>query len=219
MARWPKDLEGAVLPNGWRVTVVETPRPYVEQTWFHLYALDAHGHRSREALFSGLFSAGRASEHIAGWVDGTLYDTLSFPCGDHPVALGEEVLLEAARLLGRLVPPGGRLWLAYETFDRPSELHERTQQDLARGVPLALTPIGLLLVASGCWAGLRDWYIPEGGREGPRKLQGNKPLHAEHAQRRRRELLREVEAFVRQHATDAEIARRATLLRQLLAGG
>lgn len=217
MAQRPKDLEGAVLPNGWRVTVVETPRPYIEQAWFDLYAVDQHGHRSREPLFSGLFSAGRTSEGIAGWVDGTLYDRVSFPCTDSQTLVDETTLYETARLLGRLVPPGGRLWLAYETFEHEGALHAQTQRELAQGIPPALTPLGLLLVAAGCEAGIRDWYIPEGGREGPRKLQGNKPLDPAHAERRRRELLQAAETFVRQHPSNAEIASRFTRLRQLLA--
>lgn len=213
----PKELDGAVLPNGWQLTVVETPRPYIEQAWFDLYAVDEHSHRSREPLFSGLFSAGRASEGIAGWVDGTLYDRVSFLCAESSV--DETTLRETARLLGHLVPPGGRLWLAYETFEQEGALHAQTRRELAKGIPPALTPLGLLLVAAGCWAGIRDWYIPEGGREGPRKLQGNKPLNPVHAERRRHELLQEVETFVRQHPSDVEIASRFMQLRQLLADG
>ena len=63
-------------------------------------------------------------------------------------------------------------------------------------MPLVTTPIGYLLFCADCWIGIRDWDIPEGGREGPRKLQGNKALDAEHAQRRAQEIVPRLEEFV-----------------------
>ncbi len=218
MSARPLDLQGAALPGGLRLAVVETPRPYAEQRWFELFLENTHGRRSREPLFAGLFSAGRPSETIAGWVDGTLYDQFSWGASERQEGVAESVLYRVAGLLGTLVPPGGRLWLAYETFERQGMLHTKTERELARGVPPALTPVGLLLVAAGCWAGIRDWYIPEGGMEGPRKLQGNKPLDAAHAEARRRQLLEEVEAFLRQNSPGDDLRRRGDLCRRLLTG-
>ncbi|MDQ7030169.1 MAG: DUF1122 family protein [Ardenticatenia bacterium] len=214
----PTELQGAAVPGGYHLAVVETPRPFAEQRWFELTLEDAHGRQAREPLFVGLFSAGRPADHIAGWVDGTLYDRISWAPQEEHVTVAEEVLHRVSALLGRLVPPGGRLWLAYETFERPGPLHTRTERELTQGVPPAITPVGVLLVAAGCWAGIRDWYIPEGGMEGPRKLQGNKPLNTAHAETRRRQLLKDVETFLQRGLPDGDVRRRAELCRRLLTG-
>ena len=55
----------------------------------------------------------------------------------------------------------------YESRPRTS-----TARALAAGVPPVATPLGALLFDLGCGVAFRDWYISEGGREGPRKLQG-----------------------------------------------
>jgi len=82
------------------------------------------------------------------------------------------------RMLGSLLPPGGHLMVEYES---PSQ--QATERILGLGYPLAASPLGCLLLAAGCLS-LRDWYIAEGGREGPRKLQGFKPLDVEQGRER-----------------------------------
>ncbi len=42
----------------------------------------------------------------------------------------------------------------------------------------------------------RDWYIPEGGREGPRKLQGFKPWNDEIAREKTQALRKRLSDFV-----------------------
>lgn len=50
-----------------------------------------------------------------------------------------------------------------------------TERALRHWVPPAATPLGLALLQAGCrW--FKDWYFPEGGREGGTKLQGALPL-------------------------------------------
>ena len=48
---------------------------------------------------------------------------------------------------------------------------------------------------AGCRS-YRDWYISEGGREGPRKLQGFKPLNDEIAREKTAKLRAEVERLL-----------------------
>jgi hypothetical protein len=48
---------------------------------------------------------------------------------------------------------------------------------------------------AGCRS-FRDWYISEGGREGPRKLQGFKPLDEAIARERTAALRRQVEELL-----------------------
>jgi hypothetical protein len=107
--------------------------------------------------------------------------------------------------------------VAYEAFHVDAPLLRRTQEALRRGVPPLATPIGELLFHADCWLGIRDWYIPEGGREGHRKLQGNKALNAAHRQRRAAEAVQELLAFLEQTGTadDAltrEARRRSTTI-------
>lgn len=175
------------------------PLNWVEQAKFDLYLEDTASRSSLTPVFSGLYSAGRPSAYIAGWIDGVYYDEVRFPPGT-----GSETLdLTAAELdgslmasLGRLIPAGGRMWLAYEVFAGEGKVHRATRRALALGIPLIATPAGYLLYQAGCWCGLRDWYIPEGWREGPRKLQGNKPVDDAHARRRAIETVAVLRAFL-----------------------
>jgi hypothetical protein len=95
------------------------------------------------------------------------------------------------RFLGQLIPPGGHLMVEYE-----SEGQRLTERMLTLGVSPVATPLGYLLFLSGCGASFRDWYISEGGREGPRKLQGFKPLDEEDACRKARSMAEELRRFL-----------------------
>jgi hypothetical protein len=52
-----------------------------------------------------------------------------------------------------------------------------------------------MMFAAGCIA-FTDWYISEGGREGPRKLQGFMAVNDRHVQQRSREMLLDLEVFM-----------------------
>lgn len=166
---------------------------FFDQRHFALYLSDV-------LVFRGLYNAGRPSIHVPTWIDGEFVEN----------ALDETIAEEIARRLGALIAPGGRLWFAYETFEDDGELARETRAALAARVPLIATPMGWLLFCAGCWAGMRDWDIPEGGREGPRKLQGNKPLNNNDAQRCANEIRVALERFVEQTARD-ETGRRAQM--------
>jgi len=66
---------------------------------------------------------------------------------------------------------------------------------LALGYPQVTSPLGYLMFLAGCRS-YRDWYISEGGREGPRKLQGFKPLNEEIRREKEDQLRRELEALL-----------------------
>lgn len=162
-------------------------------------------------IFRGTFSAPVAALNLAGWIDGefieqtrvnkTMVELWNNAC-DNGLAL------EVLRALGATIPPGGRMWLAYERYgEEGASIIETREGSRARVPPLA-TPLGFLLWAADCWLGVRDWHFPEGGREGPRKLQGNKALHREHARQRAREARDELNAFLKQ-PTQNELERRA----------
>lgn len=164
---------------------------FFDQRHFALYLSDA-------LVFRGLYNAGRPSIHVPMWIDGEFVEN----------ALEVTIAEEIAWRLGALIPPGGRLWLAYETFGDEGDLARETRAALTACVPLITTPMGWLLFCAGCWAGMRDWDIPEGGREGPRKLQGNKPLNDDNARRCAAEIKIVLKRFVDRMAHD-EIWQRA----------
>ncbi len=52
----------------------------------------------------------------------------------------------------------------------------------------------------------RDWYISEGGREGPRKLQGFMPLNDEVRREKEERLRQELAEFLSRTSTDAPMS-------------
>ena len=82
-----------------------------------------------------------------------------------------------------------------------------TERALRRRVPPAATPLGLALLGAGCrW--FKDWYFPEGGREGGTKLQGTLPLDEQRRNQAEGELATELRAFLnRGDGDEADIVR------------
>jgi hypothetical protein len=140
---------------------------------FKLYLRDASGTRASRAVAEGIHSAG-GRHGIVPWMD------ISY-CEDHEFREGGSLKghcrLDAMFLdrevfacLGDIVPPGGHLMVSYEG---EQGVHEETMRALEAGIPPAATPLGLLLVLAG-FQYVKDWYLAEGGFEGPRKLWGEK---------------------------------------------
>jgi hypothetical protein len=154
-----------------RTLVLLGPKNNVGSQYFQLFLADTRGALADEPLAQGLYNSGPFPAF--NWVELTRYNSqLEF--GGRTVDLTTEGLdLELLRLLSDLVPPGGHLMVEY---DSPTQ--QPSAQALTRGYPAAASPIGYLMFQVGCRS-YRDWYIPEGGREGPRKLQGFKPWNAE----------------------------------------
>ena len=122
----------------------------------------------------------RGGRGVKGWVEvGDYFPVVHFKGRGLPVEtthLSRENLDRwIFRLLGEGVPPGGHLMFAYEVpYESP--LHRQTQEDLMRGFPPISTAQGELLFHAG-FRLVKDWYLAEGGYEGPRKLWGEKPLN------------------------------------------
>ncbi len=181
------------------------PKNNVGARYFQLYLVHRQGRLSREPLALGLCNSGPFPGY--NWLELTRYHaSVAFD--------GDTLDLAAARLdrrlfllLSELVPPGGHLMVEYE-----SPTQRDSERILTLGYPPVSSPLGYLLFRAGCRS-FRDWYIAEGGREGPRKLQGFKPLDAADAAAKTARLRRELSALLahtpgRQHGEWGRTARR-----------
>ncbi len=74
------------------------------------------------------------------------------------------------RYLGNIIAPGGHLMVSYEGEQM---IHSTTIKSLSMGIPPAATSLGFLIFQGGFQL-IKDWYLSEGGHEGPRKLWGEK---------------------------------------------
>lgn len=160
------------------------PKNAVGSRYFQLFLADAQGRLAEDALALGLFGAGPFPAF--NWVELTQYnESLTF--GGETLDLWEAGLeppLFAA--LSALVPAGGHMMVEYD-----SPTHRPTERILTLRYPQAMSPLGYLLFEAGARS-YRDWYISEGGREGPRKLQAFKPLNETIAREKTDILRREV---------------------------
>jgi hypothetical protein len=196
-------LQGREL-GPYRLIVVLGPKNNVGSQYFQVFLANGEGALADEPLALGLHNSGPYPGF--NWVELTRYNsTLAF--GGEIVDLTEGDLdRELFGMVSELVPPGGHLMVEY---DSPSQA--ASAQALTRGLPAATSPIGFRMFQAGCRS-YRDWYIPEGGREGPRKLQGFKPWNEEIAREKTAALRGEIEAFVR----DAEGAEGDAVQRRAL---
>jgi hypothetical protein len=189
--------------GGVRLIVLLGPKNNVGARYFQLFAADAQGRLSADRLALGMFNAGPYPAF--NWVELTQYEpVVAFDEQQIDIRSGGEDLALFQVLLS-LVPPGGHLMVEYD-----SPFHEATARMLTLGYPPVTTQLGYRLFPAG-ERSYRDWYIPEGGREGPRKLQGFKPLNDEISREKTAALLTAVKAVLaggEGHGEWGEIARR-----------
>lgn len=172
-------LQGRSL-GPFRLLVLAGPKNNVGASYFQLYLVDSAGRLSRRPFAQGLYNRGRYPAY--NWIELVRYDARPAFDGDSVDLAATGLDRQLFRWLGDLLPPGGHIMVEYES---PSQ--RDSERILTLGYPAAASPLGALLLAAGCLS-LRDWYIPEGGREGPRKLQGFKPLTEEQAAQQARAL-------------------------------
>lgn len=192
-------FEGKYL-NGYKIHIEVKKRHYFEQRYFELYLIRDEKIFKPPAFF-GIYSFGRSSLGIKGWIDGDYCENISSDKVNVNLAeLGLDVKL--FKTLGNLIPAGGSMMVSYNMISYESNVHKDTIKALSIGMPPILTPIGYLLFHAGCWAYFRDWYYPEGGNEGPKKLQGFKPINWDDATMRAKEVIRMLEEFVEKKNID-----------------
>lgn len=185
----PAALDGTAVGEDVRLEVWLGPRNAVGAQYFRCYLASDLG-QPVDPVVLGLQAAGRFPGEC--WVEVIEYrNLLGMPDGSSvEVPEGIERLIFGA--LATLVPPGGHLMAEYDSPSRAT-----TARALEGRVPPVATPLGATLRAVGVGDAFRDWYIAEGGREGPRKLQGFRAVDEAHARTRGIEMLAELRAFLR----------------------
>lgn len=163
---------------------------FFEERYFELYLKDKSGRISEKPIVAGLYFAGRG-KWIKPWVEIRYFYSVDFQKGKgkrESVSLSKEGRdLSLFRLLAGLVPPGGHLTVEYQ--------EDETGRALALGIPPAASPLGYLMWQSG-FRWFKNWYFPEGWREGGTKLQGNKPLDEENRRKREEETAEQLQKFL-----------------------
>ena len=182
-------IEGVVVGNGVSLLFEVGPQNKVGSDYFRAFLDSALLGVTTEPVIFGLINRGPFPGY--NWVEvSDSTDLVAVGDGD-TVQVPEGIQLRIVAALGSLVPAGGHLMLEYDSGHRAT-----TARALAANVPPVATPLGAMMFAAGCGVAFTDWYISEGGREGPRKLQGFRAFDAEHETRRSREMLASLEAFM-----------------------
>lgn len=187
-------LHGAALGQ-YRMLALLGPKNNVGSRYYQLWLCDSTGWLSDEPLALGLHNSGPFPAF--NWIELTQYREVLRVAGD-VVDLRTTVLdLPLFEQLALYVPPGGHIMVEY---DSPS--HRATARILTLGYPPLCSPLGYLMFRIGCRS-CRDWYISEGGREGPRKLQGFMPLNDQVRREKEERLRQELAEFLSRTGPDA----------------
>ncbi len=177
------------LPLGpYRVLALLGPKNNVGARYFQLFLVDSGGGMSEEPVAFGLHNSGPYPGY--NWTEVVRYQPSPTIQGGTADIREEGLEEELFRALSGLVPAGGHLMVEY---DSPAQ--KESERILGLDYPPVTSPLGYLMFRAGCRS-FRDWYISEGGREGPRKLQGFKPLNEAIAAERTAALRRQVEELL-----------------------
>ncbi len=137
---------------------------------FKLHLQNPEGLLSAEPVIKGIYSRG-GKDGVKPWLDVDYREELEFRNNEENLSLRQEYLdLKLFKALGTIIPLGGHLMVSYEG---ENNIHKETRQSLSFNIPPAVTPIGYLIFKAGFQL-IKDWYLAEGGFEGPRKLWGEK---------------------------------------------
>ena len=180
-------LHGAPLGQ-YRILALLGPKNNVGSRYYQLWLHDSNGRLSEESLALGLHNSGPFPAF--NWIELTLYREVLHVGGDVVDLRTTGLELTLFEQLSLFVPPGGHIMVEY---DSPS--HRATQRILTLGYPPVCSPLGHLMFRIGCRS-YRDWYISEGGREGPRKLQGFMPLNDDVRREKKERLRAELTEFL-----------------------
>jgi hypothetical protein len=140
---------------------------------FRLYLRDSRGILSSSPVIKGIYSAG-GKDGVKPWMDLEYLEELEFlekkETKDGLILSSNSLDRKLFKYLGNIIPPGGHLMVSYEGEQL---IHINAIKSLSMGIPPAATALGFLIFQGGFQL-IKDWYLSEGGHEGPRKLWGEK---------------------------------------------
>lgn len=140
---------------------------------FKLHLEKAQGLLSQDPVIKGIYSRG-GKDGVKPWLDLDYSEELDFvgkADKEERIILSQKSLDHRLfDILSDIIPPGGHLMVSYEGDQK---IHFDTRKSLSLQVPPAITPLGYLIFKAGFQL-VKDWYLAEGGFEGPRKLWGEK---------------------------------------------
>jgi hypothetical protein len=169
---------------------------------FSLVVKDQSGKLFQPPVVEGICSAG-GKDNVKPWMDITVAEILADGRGRRINLRQTGLMQELFQSLAQLIPPGGHLMVSYEDSN---PVHRETEHALAAGVPPVLTPLGLLLFMSG-FRLVKNWYLSEGGHEGPRKLWGEKPPDKSWSWRWDQTTARELQQYLKDHRRTEALAK------------
>ena len=189
----------------YRLLVLLGPKNNVGSRYFQLFLADTSGRLGDAPLALGLHNSGPFPAY--NWIELTQYRPVQRFAGRVSDLAAEGLDRMLFEMLSELVPPGGHMMVEY---DSPGQ--RVSERMLTHGYPPVASPLGFLMFLAGCRS-YRDWYISEGGREGPRKLQCFKPLNKDIRREKEAQLREELNAFLSRSERSArddslELARR-----------
>ena len=162
---------------------------------FTLHIQNSHGILGEPPVIKGIYSAG-GKDGVRSWMDVDYHEELVFI---EEKSLKKSLNLSSRRLdrklfryLGETITHGGHLMVSYEGDQK---IHLLTENSLNMGTPPAATPLGFLLFQAGFQL-VKNWYLSEGGHEGPRKLWGEKAPDERWAQVFYRKTFQEIHRFL-----------------------
>jgi len=142
-------------------------------TGFKLYVRNSGDFSSNSPVIKGIHSVG-GKDGVRPWMDLEYDEEPEFTHNagheNNAIPLSVSSAQRLFEYLGDIIPPGGHLMVSYEG---EQTVHTRTASSLRIGVPPVATALGFLLFLGGFQL-IKDWYLSEGGYEGPRKLWGEK---------------------------------------------
>jgi hypothetical protein len=194
--------------RAFELVLIELQEVRLRKGWlrFALTVRDGDGLPARTPLMTGLMSGG--GRGVMPWCEGCILPWIEFANAERFDARKAGLEADLIRLIGSLIPAGGHLMLEYES---PGQ--SETHRELLLRVPPAATHLGALMFSAGFRGHFKDWYISEGGHEGPRKLQANKSPNPAAAREALQSNLDELKQFIRrrppENAEDAILVARA----------
>jgi hypothetical protein len=197
-------LQGKAL-NSYTLDVLLGAKNRFGASYFQVFLRSASGDLSLKPVVLGLFNQGQYPGY--NWIEIITFTArVSFSAeGQSAQVVTDEIAQRLFHYLASLIPPGGHLMVGYDSPEQRD-----TARSLSLGIPPAATPLGYLMLLSGCGVGFKDWYFSEGGTEGPRKLQGYKALNEEGARLKNKELVGELREFLRRPSlADSELEKSA----------